>query len=433
MSFYFLLFLVICYAHYDKYDILDLVGNGASCFVYRVRNTINGHIYAMKVIPKTYVKKNALFAQIQSERDILAFNRSPFTLRLVESFSDDTFLYFITEFTSGGDLMSLMIKENIFPEAIARFYLAEILEGVEYLHSKSITLRDLKLENILIDKNGHLKLADFGLATFSRENRYDSSDFIEDMQLDHLKTKRRLSGTISRSRSRAQRPNLGTHKRSQTSVPRLESRTINHKRNRGRTNKGDSSKFHSILGTVDYSAYEIWSATGYTSACDLWSLGVLLFEMLQGYPVFVADTPQETVFKIKNFQRHLDIGLADQNEIPLSDQAVDLIRKLVCKEEYRITIDQIKKHPFFLGSSTELNKEWWSHIQLQHHTPPFVPQSIGDTTEDKWNPNYFPMEEVAAMQQQNVQILETYWIHRKGTMMIDTEQVFEGFAYIGFQ
>jgi serine/threonine protein kinase len=429
---YFFFLCALTSAHYDKYDILDLIGNGASCFVYRVQNKVNGNIYAMKAIRKSFVKKNGFFAQIQSERDILAFNRSPFTLRLVESFSDDTFLYLITEFASGGDLMTLMIREDVFGETIARFYLAEILLGIQYLHSKSITLRDLKFENILVDKNGHLKLADFGLATFSIDNRYESNDFIEDMQLDNLKTRRRLSGTISRSTSRAQRPSLGTHKRSQTSVPRLETRTIDHKRNRGfasRNNGQDPRKFHSVLGTVDYTAYEIWGAAGYTSACDLWSLGVILFEMLQGYPIFVAETPQETVFKIKNFARHLDVALSDQNGVPMSNEAVNLIRGLICKEEERLTIEQVMRHPFFIGQTSA--HQWWEMIKSQQIIPPFVP-----SVQQSFNEEYFPMEELqaaAASQDRQVQSLESLWQHRKGTMMADTEQVFEGFTFIGFQ
>jgi protein-serine/threonine kinase len=434
---YLFFFIALTYAHYDKYDILDLIGNGASCFVYRVQNKSNGNIYAMKAIRKSFVMKNGFFAQIQSERDILAFNRSPFTLRLVESFSDDTFLYFVTEFASGGDLMTLMIKHDVFSESIARFYLAEILLGVQYLHSKSITLRDLKFENILIDKAGHLKLADFGLATFSLDNRYDSNDFIEDMQLDNLKTRRRLSGTISRSTSRAQRPSLGAHKRSQTSVPRLETRTINHKRNRGfasRANGQDPKKFHSILGTVDYTSYEIWGATGYTSACDLWSLGVILFEMLQGYPIFVADTPQETVFKIKNFRRHLELALSDQTGIPMSNEAIDLIRGLICEEHERLTIEQVMHHPFFIGQTVPTGttvEEWWSNIKNQRIIPPFVPDN-----QKPFNEEYFPVEElqaVVATQTRHIQSLESFWQHRKGTMMVDTEQVFDRFAFIGFQ
>ncbi|RZK76060.1 MAG: hypothetical protein EOO85_12315, partial [Pedobacter sp.] len=259
----------------------------------------------MKAIRKSYVKDHSFYSQIQSERDILASNRSPFTLRLFEAFSDDTFLYLVTPFCTGGDLMSLVMKEDVFSEDVARLYIAEILLGIEELHSRSITLRDLKFENILIGHNGHLKLADFGLATFSLEERYNSNDFIEVMRLDILKNQRRLSGTIARSTSRAKRPTLGAHKRSQTSVPRLQTRSTS----RGGMYRNDRPeqkikkhhrKFHSILGTLDYIAHEIWGEEGYTQLCDLWSLGVILFEMLVGYPVFVSETPGETVNKIKN-------------------------------------------------------------------------------------------------------------------------------------
>jgi len=96
---------------------------------------------------------------------------SEWIVQLKSSFQDNKYLYLEMEFLPGGDLMTQLMKKDIFTENEARFYLSEIILGIESVHSKNCIHRDLKPDNILIDKNGHIKLSDFGLSKVTVFNK----------------------------------------------------------------------------------------------------------------------------------------------------------------------------------------------------------------------------------------------------------------------
>jgi len=129
---------------------------------------------------------------------------------------------------------------------------------------------------------------------------------------------------------------------------------------------------YSTVGTPDYIAPEVFLKQGYTEACDWWSVGVIMFEMLVGYPPFCSETPSETYRKIINWEQTLKFP----NDVEVSDIAKDLVFKLCCEEKNRIgsngEVSQIKNHPFFKGID-------WENIRKQK--PPIVPdlESIWDT------------------------------------------------------
>lgn len=106
--------------------------------------------------------KNQL-GHVRAERDILVNANCPWVVELKCSFQDENNLYLVMEFLRGGDLMTLLIKQDIIPEKDAKFYIAELVLAVESIHKLRYIHRDLKPDNILIDENGHLKLSDFGL------------------------------------------------------------------------------------------------------------------------------------------------------------------------------------------------------------------------------------------------------------------------------
>lgn len=352
----------------------------------------------MKVIKKSYVNNGRLHAQIMIERDVLAHNKSPFTLRLHESFDDDDHLYFVTPFLQGGDLMGLMITYDIFPIDVARFYLAEILLGLEYLHGKEIAVRDLKFENILVDTNGHLVIADFGLAGTSVT--YESSYFTDLIQLNKIKNSRRLSGSLVRSPSRSTRPTLGAHRRSQTMVPRVQKtikKIVTHKR-----------KFRSFLGTPETIAYELLKSDGYTASCDLWSLGCMLYEMLLGFSPFASDTSAETLRKIENFDGNVPFS---ENVFEYVDyDAIDLITKLICFVPDRLSISEIKAHSFFKGVD-------WQTIRLLK--APVIPE-----LDHEHDLKYFPLDELKSS---SVQVEE-----KQGVEQLTEDLVFSDFSYTNF-
>ena len=82
------------------------------------------------------------------------------------SFQDSEYLYFVMEYLAGGDFMNLLIKEDVLEESACRFYMAELILAVEYIHSLGYIHRDIKPDNILLQLNGHIKLIDFGLVKF---------------------------------------------------------------------------------------------------------------------------------------------------------------------------------------------------------------------------------------------------------------------------
>jgi len=94
----------------------------------------------------------------------LACIDNPFIVNLIESFQDKLNLYLVFDFVQGGEIFRLLRKENLFPNDVALFYIAEITLALEYLHQRKIAYRDLKPENLLIGSDGHLKITDFGFA-----------------------------------------------------------------------------------------------------------------------------------------------------------------------------------------------------------------------------------------------------------------------------
>ncbi len=123
-----------------------------------------GNIYAMKVLKKSVIAALGQIEHTKSERDILYVIRHPFIVRLRFSFQNEDKLFLITDYYNGGSLYSHLRKSKFFTEERARFYAAELLSALDHLHQQQIVYRDLKLENILMDFQGHIALTDFGLS-----------------------------------------------------------------------------------------------------------------------------------------------------------------------------------------------------------------------------------------------------------------------------
>lgn len=145
---------------------LKTIGVGAFGEVTLVQKIDTPHLlYAMKTLKKADVLKRNQVAHVKAERDILAEADNGWVVKLYYSFQDRDNLYFVMDYIPGGDLMSLLIKMGIFSEELARFYIAELTLAVESVHKMGFIHRDIKPDNILIDKEGHIKLTDFGLCT----------------------------------------------------------------------------------------------------------------------------------------------------------------------------------------------------------------------------------------------------------------------------
>lgn len=147
------------------YDSIKIIGRGAYGEVRLCKCIATGELVAIKKMKKKdMIKKNEI-EHIRAERSVLSKSSNKWTIDLKCSFQDDDFLYLVMEYLPGGDLMNMLIKKDIFSIEEARFYIAETILAVEYVHSLGYVHRDIKPDNILLDKDGHIKLTDFGLCT----------------------------------------------------------------------------------------------------------------------------------------------------------------------------------------------------------------------------------------------------------------------------
>jgi serine/threonine kinase 38 len=223
------------------------------------------------------------------------------------------------DYLPGGDLMTVLMKYDILTQEQTRFYVAEIAMAIWSVHGLNYVHRDLKPDNILLDRNGHVKLTDFGLckAFESAPNPY----------LEQYRDANKSDGGDLQS---------GSFQPSKKNW------------------KGRNRKLaYSTVGTPDYIAPEVFAQTGYGQECDWWSLGVIMYECLVGYPPFYAEDPMSTCRKIVNWKK----TLVFPDEAKLSPESQDLITRLICDSNKRLGFPQIKAHPFFRGIDWETMRD----------------------------------------------------------------------------
>jgi protein kinase A len=152
-----------------KYSLGDFtiqrtLGTGSFGRVHLVQSKHNQRFYAVKVLKKAQVIKMKQVEHTNDERRMLQQVKHPFLITLWGTFQDSKNLYMVMDFVEGGELFSLLRKSQRFPNPVAKFYAAEVTLALDYLHSHNIIYRDLKPENLLLDRHGHLKITDFGFA-----------------------------------------------------------------------------------------------------------------------------------------------------------------------------------------------------------------------------------------------------------------------------
>ncbi|KAM6395754.1 RAC-beta serine/threonine-protein kinase [Rhynochetos jubatus] len=147
----------------NDFDYLKLLGKGTFGKVILVREKATGRYYAMKILRKEVIIAKDEVAHTVTESRVLQNTRHPFLTALKYAFQTNDRLCFVMEYANGGELFFHLSRERVFTEDRARFYGAEIVSALEYLHSRDVVYRDIKLENLMLDKDGHIKITDFGL------------------------------------------------------------------------------------------------------------------------------------------------------------------------------------------------------------------------------------------------------------------------------
>eukprot|EP00253_Pinus_taeda_P000370 PITA_00370 len=308
----------------DDFEMLTIIGRGAFGEVRLCREKTTGNVYAMKKLKKAEMLRRGQVEHVKAERNLLAEVDSNCIVKLYCSFQDDEHLYLIMEYLPGGDMMTLLMRKDTLKEDEARFYVGQTVLAIESIHKHNYIHRDIKPDNLLLDRYGHMKLSDFGLCKpldctnlpILHENDFTAGKTLKDV-LD-------MDGRLNTS----------------TTPKRTQQEQLSHwQRNR-------RMLAYSTVGTPDYIAPEVLLKKGYGKECDWWSLGAIMYEMLIGYPPFYSEEPMSTCRKIVNWRTHLKFP----EEAKLSAEAKDLISKLLCNVEQRLGTKgahEIKAHPWF--------------------------------------------------------------------------------------
>ncbi|XP_058093990.1 serine/threonine-protein kinase OXI1-like [Magnolia sinica] len=339
---------------------LSVLGRGAKGIAFLVQTrSPSTETLALKAISKSKIEKKKsddAYRRIWFERDVLKTLHHPLLPNLHGFLETEKIVGFVIQYCSGGNLSALRSKqtEKMFSDDIIRFYAAELVIALEYLHGLGIVYRDLKPENVLIQENGHLMLIDFDLSTKITVKSP------ENLPIHPKRSENRVEKAVPIKKNRF--PlfyccSSGIQEANPTVAPvRVGNNSVE---------SANSGKSNSFVGTEDYVAPEIIQGNGHDFSVDWWSLGVLLYEMLYGQTPFRGCNRKETFYRILTKAPEL-VG----EQTPLRD----LIRRLLEKEpEKRISSDGIKAHEFFRGV------DWETVPRISR--PPYIPEWRADVEE----------------------------------------------------
>lgn len=277
-----------------------VLGEGSYSTVYLATDRQTLKEYAIKVLEKRHIIKEKKIKYVNIEKNTLnRLTEHPGIVRLYYTFQDETSLYYVLDLCNGGELLGVLKRTGTFDLDCARFYGAQILDSIDYMHSRGVIHRDLKPENVLLDDQMHVKITDFGTAKLLKDPREE-----QDTQL------------IDRGQG---------------------SKSIS---SQGDVN--DDGRAASFVGTAEYVSPELLTHKSAGKPSDIWAFGCIIYQLLAGRPPFKAGSEYLTFQKIVNLEYEFPGGFPPS--------ARDLTERcLVLDPARRLTIEHIKNHEFFDG------------------------------------------------------------------------------------
>ncbi|ORY01027.1 kinase-like protein [Basidiobolus meristosporus CBS 931.73] len=264
-----------------------VLGEGSYSTVYSAMEYNTGREFAVKVLDKRHIIKEKKVKYVTIEKSTLSKLHHPFIVRLHFTFQDNSSLYYVLDYAQNGELLSYIRKLGSFDEKCTRFYAAEIITAMEYIHSQGIIHRDLKPENILLDHKMHIKLTDFGTAKMVDDPPEAASDEL-------------MEGRAS-----------------------------------------------SFVGTAEYVSPELLTDKEVSKSADFWALGCILYQLLAGRPPFKGANEYQTFQKIIKLEYSFPVGFPKTAQDLVERLLVaDPQQRLGCDSD---GIQKLKKHPFFEG------------------------------------------------------------------------------------
>ncbi|TMX01590.1 hypothetical protein EJD97_024197 [Solanum chilense] len=358
------------------FRLLKKLGSGDIGSVYLSELCGTKCYFAMKVMDKASLAGRKKLLRAQTEREILQSLDHPFLPTLYTHFETEKFSCLVMEFCPGGDLHTLRQRQpgKHFSEQAVKFYVAEILLAMEYLHMLGIVYRDLKPENVLVREDGHIMLSDFDLSL-----RCAVSPTLVKLSSIDVEPLRKNSGYCVQPtciEPSCIQPSCAVT----TSCfgPRFfSSKSKKEKKSKNDTGNQVSplpelmaeptgARSMSFVGTHEYLAPEIIKGEGHGSAVDWWTFGIFLYELLFGKTPFKGSGNRATLFNV------VGQPLRFPESPVVSFSARDLIRGLLVKEPqnrlaYKRGATEIKQHPFFEGVN-------WALIRCA--SPPEIPRPV---------------------------------------------------------